>query len=64
MAGFGETGKQPTIVQNQDLWRLLLIERERHHSIDWRWVKGHSGHPDNELADTLATTAIEENREK
>lgn len=51
-------------VQNQDLWRLLLIERERHIAIDWRWVKGHSGHPDNELADQLATDAIKENRKE
>ncbi len=48
--------KKPVL--NQDLWKLLLIQRERHLSIDWRWVKGHSGHPENERADTLATEAV------
>ena len=31
----------------------------RHHAVRWHWVKGHSGHPENELADQLATTAID-----
>lgn len=45
-------------VQNQDLWRLLLEQRERHLSIDWRWVKGHAGHTENERVDQLATDAV------
>lgn len=45
-------------VKNQDLWQEL----DRHaakHCIEWRWIKGHSGHLDNERADRLATQAIE-----
>ena len=40
-------------VKNEDLWRRLDTARERH-TIDWRWVKGHNGHPLNERADALA----------
>ncbi|OYQ81389.1 ribonuclease HI [Ignatzschineria sp. F8392] len=50
-------------VLNQDLWRLLLIERDRHLSIDWCWVKGHAGHRENEIADKLATDAIKKAKE-
>ncbi|GGZ79136.1 ribonuclease H [Ignatzschineria indica] len=50
-------------VLNQDLWRLLLIERDRHLSIDWCWVKGHAGHRENEIADRLATDAIKKAKE-
>lgn len=45
-------------VKNVDLWQLLVAERDRHLSIDWQWVKGHAGHPENERADELATTAV------
>lgn len=44
-------------VKNQDLWRELDALRRRHR-VDWHWVKGHSGHPDNEAADRLAKAAI------
>ena len=40
-------------VKNEDLWRRLDDARLRH-EVDWRWVKGHSGHPQNERADELA----------
>lgn len=46
-------------VKNQDLWLLLDAEVQRH-QIEWRWVKGHSGHPENELADQLANRGIDE----
>lgn len=46
-------------VKNKDLWQALDAERERH-EIEWRWVKGHSGHPENEIADQLAKRGIEE----
>ncbi|AKH69775.1 ribonuclease HI [Spongiibacter sp. IMCC21906] len=49
--------KQP--VKNADLWRLL-DEQSQRHQIDWQWVKGHSGHPENELADALANKGIDE----
>jgi ribonuclease HI len=44
-------------VKNEDLWRRLDEEMTRHR-ITWRWVAGHSGHPENERADSLARAAI------
>ena len=44
-------------VKNEDLWRRLDEEMSRHQII-WRWVQGHSGHPENERADLLARAAI------
>ena len=44
-------------VKNADLWQALLVAVVPHR-IDWRWVKGHSGDPDNEAADALANAAI------
>ena len=45
-------------VKNEDLWRQLdkLVEK---HEINWRWVKGHSGHEENELVDRMANEAID-----
>ena len=43
-------------VKNAELWQELLAAAERHR-IEWTWVKGHAGHPDNERADTLASEA-------
>ncbi|PBJ83285.1 ribonuclease HI [Lysobacteraceae bacterium NML93-0399] len=48
-------------VKNQDLWQRLQAACERH-SIDWRWVKGHSGHPENERVDALASAAARAQR--
>ena len=47
-------------VKNKELWQKLDHESSRH-KIIWEWVKGHSGHIENERADTLANQAIEEN---
>ena len=44
-------------VKNVDLWQELDEEIARH-TITWKWVKGHSGHPENERADELARNAI------
>lgn len=46
-------------VKNIDLWQQLEKEIERH-EITWHWVKGHSGHLENEEADLLANQAIDE----
>jgi|SRR3990167_4273781 len=46
-------------VKNQDLWEQLDYEVSRHH-IAWHWIKGHSGHVENELVDALANRAIDE----
>ncbi len=45
-------------VKNADLWQELLLASARHR-VDWRWVKGHAGHPENERADRLASAAAE-----
>lgn len=49
--------KEKSLVKNIDLWKKLddLLKR---HQVDWEWVKGHNGHPENECADQLATSAI------
>ncbi|MFT3805367.1 ribonuclease HI [Arenimonas sp.] len=50
-------------VKNQDLWMRLHAAAARH-QVDWRWVKGHAGHADNERVDALARQAAEAMREK
>jgi len=50
-------------VKNSDLWKLI-DELAATHTIDWRWVKGHSGHIDNERVDDLANRGIDELLEK
>ncbi len=44
-------------VKNQDLW-LLLLAAMQGQKIDWRWVKGHAGHVENERCDELANIAV------
>jgi ribonuclease HI len=44
-------------VKNRDLW-LALDESSQRHDIEWNWVRGHSGHPENERCDELARLAI------
>jgi ribonuclease HI len=51
-----------TYVKNKDLWQRLEAVMHRH-DIEWHWIRGHSGHPENERADTLARGAIAEVRD-
>jgi len=53
--GWRTANKKP--VKNVELWQRLDKARARH-QIDWRWVRGHAGHPDNERADELAREAM------
>lgn len=55
--GWRTASKKP--VKNIELWQALDKEANRH-KIEWHWVKGHSGHAENELADALANRAIDE----
>ena len=48
-------------VKNQDLW-LRLEELNAIHDIEWHWVRGHDGHPENERADALANRGIDQLR--
>ena len=53
--GWKTAGKEP--VKNADLWKELDELRGRH-EVEWHWVKGHAGHPENERADALANKGI------
>jgi len=54
--GWRTAAREP--VKNQDLWQLLDAA-VREHDIEWHWVKGHSGHQENEFVDQLANVAID-----
>ena len=58
--GWKTASKKP--VKNKDLW-VVLDSLVQDKNIEWKWVKGHSGHPGNEKADLLANEAIEESYE-
>ena len=53
--GWRTADKKP--VKNEDLWRRL-DELAAKHDIEWHWVRGHAGHPENERADQLANKGI------
>ena len=55
--GWKTAARKP--VKNADLWRALDAENQRH-DVRWHWVRGHTGHPDNERADQLANRGIDE----
>jgi len=55
--GWRTASKQP--VKNADLWERLDV-LSRQHRLEWIWVKGHAGHPENERADALANRGIDE----
>ncbi|MFM7345180.1 MAG: ribonuclease HI [Tagaea sp.] len=54
-SGWKTADKKP--VKNVDLWQALLAAAEPH-AVEWRWIKGHAGHPENERADALARGAV------
>jgi len=54
--GWKTAAKKP--VKNVDLWQRLEKALERH-EVNWHWVKGHAGHPENERADALARAGVE-----
>ncbi|MFT3741832.1 MAG: ribonuclease HI [Gammaproteobacteria bacterium] len=56
--GWRNSKKEP--VKNQDLWEVLDQIIQDHPHITWHWVKGHSGHPENHIADQLANYAIDQ----
>ncbi|MBX2808244.1 MAG: ribonuclease HI [Cellvibrionaceae bacterium] len=53
--GWRTAGKKP--VKNADLWQQL-DEQVQRHQVEWRWVKGHSGHRENDIADALANKGV------
>ncbi|MAW53226.1 MAG: ribonuclease HI [Geminicoccus sp.] len=53
--GWKNAQKKP--VKNEDLWKALDQARSRH-QVEWRWVKGHAGHAENERCDELARQAM------
>ena len=55
--GWKTSSKKP--VKNVDLWQALDEQNQRH-QVDWHWIKGHSGHRENEIADQLANRGIDE----
>jgi ribonuclease HI len=59
--GWRTAEKKP--VKNAELWLRLEEAAQRHH-VDWRWVKGHAGHDENERADELAREGLREAREE
>lgn len=56
--GWRTSDRKP--VKNQDLWEDLDQAMIKHPHIEWHWVRGHTGHPENTLADQLANQAIDE----
>lgn len=57
--GWKTANKQP--VKNKEFWQAL-DEQCQKHTIEWKWVKGHSGHTENEIADDLANQGIDEEK--
>lgn len=56
-SGWRTSARKP--VKNEDLWRRLE-EATARHQVEWHWVKGHAGHPDNERADALANRGVDD----
>ena len=58
--GWQTAARQP--VKNAELWQAL-DEQVQRHQVEWRWVRGHTGHPENERADQLANRGVDEVRQ-
>ncbi|MBN8279992.1 MAG: ribonuclease HI, partial [Gammaproteobacteria bacterium] len=56
-AGWRTAARKP--VKNEDLWRRLEAAAARHR-VEWHWVRGHAGHPENERADALANRGLDD----
>lgn len=56
-------GSQKKEVLNRDLWERLL-GLSKHHEIEWVWIKGHDGHPENERCDLLAKEEIKRRKKR
>jgi ribonuclease HI len=56
-SGWRTAARKP--VKNEDLWRRLEESAARH-QVEWHWVRGHSGHPENERADALANRGLDD----
>lgn len=59
--GWKTAGKEP--VKNEDLWRRLDALAATH-ALEWHWIRGHNGHPDNERVDALARAGLEQARRR
>jgi len=59
----GWKNAQKKDVANRDLWERLLAESGRH-QVEWCWVRGHAGHPENERCDELARAAISSGKKR
>ena len=59
--GWKTAAKEP--VKNDDLWKALDAAQSQH-QVEWRWVRGHNGHPGNERADILANMGVDTVRAK
>ena len=57
--GWKTAGKEP--VKNEDLWRRLDALATKH-TLEWHWIRGHNGHPENERVDALARAGLEQAR--
>lgn len=61
--GWRSTGRRSRTIPNVDLWQRLADQLQRH-DVDCQWVRGHSGHPENEFVDQMARTLAEQHQEQ
>ncbi len=61
--GWRSTGRRSRTIANVDLWQRLADQLQRH-DVDCQWIRGHSGHPENEFVDQMAGTLAEQYQEQ